>query len=98
MFQDIFLSLNLPAFIIRGKLLLVEVTLFNYLEEELEVAALTVVSVALRCLSGIATLILFTVIYSQMLSSCSGEAFRTRMNPFWSVCIIFIMITGTKHL
>ncbi|KAM9551472.1 CD109 antigen isoform 1-T1 [Salvelinus alpinus] len=36
-FQDFFLSLNLPAFIIRGELLVVEVTLFNYLEQDLEV-------------------------------------------------------------
>lgn len=36
MFQDLFLSFNLPACIIRGELLLVEVTLFNYLEEELK--------------------------------------------------------------
>ncbi|CAB1342754.1 unnamed protein product [Coregonus sp. 'balchen'] len=34
--EDFFLSLNLPAFIIRGELLLVEVTLFKYLEEDLE--------------------------------------------------------------
>uniref|UniRef100_A0A8K9XLK3 CD109 molecule n=1 Tax=Oncorhynchus mykiss TaxID=8022 RepID=A0A8K9XLK3_ONCMY len=36
-FQDFFLSLNLPAFIIRGELLVVEVTLFNYLKQDLEV-------------------------------------------------------------
>ncbi|XP_030626734.1 CD109 antigen [Chanos chanos] len=36
-FQDFFLSLNLPAYIIRGELLLLEIILFNYMEEDLEV-------------------------------------------------------------
>uniref|UniRef100_A0A3B3TY14 CD109 molecule n=1 Tax=Poecilia latipinna TaxID=48699 RepID=A0A3B3TY14_9TELE len=37
-FQDFFLSLNLPAYIIRGEELVLEVVLFNYLQEELEVS------------------------------------------------------------
>ncbi|XP_063078470.1 CD109 antigen [Engraulis encrasicolus] len=36
-FQDFFIALNLPAFIIRGELLILEVNLFNYLDEDLEV-------------------------------------------------------------
>nr|XP_033503796.1 CD109 antigen isoform X2 [Epinephelus lanceolatus] len=36
-FQDFFLSLNLPPYIIRGEELLLEVILFNYLSEDLEV-------------------------------------------------------------
>uniref|UniRef100_A0A665UQQ5 CD109 molecule n=1 Tax=Echeneis naucrates TaxID=173247 RepID=A0A665UQQ5_ECHNA len=36
-FQDFFLSLNLPAFIVRGEELLLEVVLFNYLPQNLEV-------------------------------------------------------------
>ncbi|XP_072543122.1 CD109 antigen [Salminus brasiliensis] len=36
-FKDFFLSLNLPAYIIRGELLLLEVTLFNYKDWDLEV-------------------------------------------------------------
>ncbi|XP_041951100.1 CD109 antigen isoform X1 [Alosa sapidissima] len=36
-FQDFFLALNLPAYIIRGELLVLEVNLFNYLDEDLEV-------------------------------------------------------------
>ncbi|XP_042247389.1 CD109 antigen [Thunnus maccoyii] len=36
-FQDFFLSLNLPAFIIRGEELLLEVILFNYLPQDLDV-------------------------------------------------------------
>ncbi|XP_077076927.1 CD109 antigen isoform X3 [Siphateles boraxobius] len=36
-FKDFFLSLNLPAFLIRGELLLLEVHLFNYMDEDLEV-------------------------------------------------------------
>ncbi|XP_030260339.1 CD109 antigen isoform X1 [Sparus aurata] len=36
-FQDFFLSLNLPAYIIRGEELLLEVILFNYLPQDLEV-------------------------------------------------------------
>ncbi|XP_047194163.1 CD109 antigen [Hippoglossus stenolepis] len=36
-FQDFFLSLNLPAFIIRGEELLLEIILFNYLLHDLEV-------------------------------------------------------------
>ncbi|KAA0708243.1 TGF-beta-1-binding protein [Triplophysa tibetana] len=36
-FQSFFLSLNLPAFIIRGELLLLEVNLFNYMDVDLEV-------------------------------------------------------------
>ncbi|XP_062324493.1 CD109 antigen isoform X2 [Osmerus eperlanus] len=36
-FQDFFLSLNLPVYIIRGELLFVEVILFNYLKHDLEV-------------------------------------------------------------
>lgn len=39
-FQDFFLSLNLPAFIIRGEQLLLEVVLFNYLPVDLEVSLL----------------------------------------------------------
>ncbi|MED6246842.1 hypothetical protein ATANTOWER_024633 [Ataeniobius toweri] len=35
-FQDFFLSLNLPASIIRGEELVLEVILFNYLQEALE--------------------------------------------------------------
>ncbi|XP_047243439.1 CD109 antigen isoform X2 [Girardinichthys multiradiatus] len=37
-FQDFFLSLNLPTSIIRGEELVLEVILFNYLQEALEVA------------------------------------------------------------
>ncbi|XP_025998933.1 CD109 antigen isoform X3 [Astatotilapia calliptera] len=36
-FQDFFLSLNLPAFIIRGEELLLEIILFNYLQEDQKV-------------------------------------------------------------
>ncbi|KAM9840307.1 CD109 antigen [Aulostomus maculatus] len=36
-FQDFFLSLNLPAYIIRGEELLLEVILFNYLQQDLQV-------------------------------------------------------------
>nr|XP_046229740.1 CD109 antigen [Scatophagus argus] len=36
-FQDFFLSLNLPAYVIRGEELLLEVVLFNYLPQDLEV-------------------------------------------------------------
>ncbi|XP_064195938.1 CD109 antigen [Anguilla rostrata] len=36
-FQDFFLSLNVPPYIIRGELLILEVNLFNYLPQELEV-------------------------------------------------------------
>ncbi|KAM7368320.1 hypothetical protein PAMP_014548 [Pampus punctatissimus] len=36
-FQDFFLSLNLPAYIIRGEELLLEVILFNYLSQDLDV-------------------------------------------------------------
>ena len=39
-FQDFFLSLNLPAFIIRGEELLLEIILFNYLPQDLEVSLL----------------------------------------------------------
>ncbi|XP_043962934.1 CD109 antigen isoform X2 [Gambusia affinis] len=39
-FQDFFLSLNLPAYIIRGEELVLEVVLFNYLQEELEVTVI----------------------------------------------------------
>ncbi|XP_027896681.1 CD109 antigen isoform X1 [Xiphophorus couchianus] len=39
-FQDFFLSLNLPAYIIRGEELVLEVDLFNYLQEELEVTVI----------------------------------------------------------
>ncbi|XP_067274850.1 CD109 antigen isoform X2 [Pseudorasbora parva] len=35
--KDFFLSLNLPEFLIRGELLLLEVNLFNYMNEDLEV-------------------------------------------------------------
>ncbi|XP_051954493.1 CD109 antigen [Xyrauchen texanus] len=41
-FKDFFLSLNLPAFLIRGELLLLEVNLFNYIDVDLE--ALVVVA------------------------------------------------------
>lgn len=40
-FQDFFLSLNLPAFIIRGEELLLEIILFNYLQQDLEVSVHT---------------------------------------------------------
>ncbi|XP_070782389.1 CD109 antigen [Enoplosus armatus] len=36
-FQDFFLSLNLPAYVIRGEELLLEVILFNYLPQDQEV-------------------------------------------------------------
>uniref|UniRef100_A0A8C1EJF4 CD109 molecule n=1 Tax=Cyprinus carpio carpio TaxID=630221 RepID=A0A8C1EJF4_CYPCA len=36
-FRDFFVSLNLPAFLIRGELLLLEVNLFNYMDVDLEV-------------------------------------------------------------
>lgn len=36
-FKDFFLSLNLPASIIRGEELLLEVVLFNYLPHDIEV-------------------------------------------------------------
>ncbi|KAL2081856.1 hypothetical protein ACEWY4_021674 [Coilia grayii] len=36
-FQDFFIALNLPAYIIRGELLILKVNLFNYLDEDLEV-------------------------------------------------------------
>ncbi|XP_035764844.1 CD109 antigen [Neolamprologus brichardi] len=36
-FQNFFLSLNLPAFIIRGEELLLEIILFNYLQEDQKV-------------------------------------------------------------
>ncbi|XP_053193438.1 CD109 antigen, partial [Scomber japonicus] len=36
-FQDFFLSLNLPAYIIRGEELLLEVILFNYLPQDMDV-------------------------------------------------------------
>ncbi|XP_005452481.2 CD109 antigen isoform X2 [Oreochromis niloticus] len=36
-FQDFFLSLNLPAFIIRGEELLLEIILFNYLQQDQKV-------------------------------------------------------------
>ncbi|XP_026114951.1 CD109 antigen-like [Carassius auratus] len=36
-FRDFFVLLNLPAFLIRGELLLLEVNLFNYMDVDLEV-------------------------------------------------------------
>ncbi|XP_038161295.1 CD109 antigen [Cyprinodon tularosa] len=39
-FQDFFLSLNLPACVTRGEELVLEVVLFNYLQEDLEVAVI----------------------------------------------------------
>ncbi|KAM4529281.1 LOW QUALITY PROTEIN: CD109 antigen [Fundulus diaphanus] len=39
-FQDFFLSLNLPAYIVRGEELVLEVVLFNYLQEDLEVTVI----------------------------------------------------------
>ncbi|XP_026146326.1 CD109 antigen [Carassius auratus] len=36
-FRDFFVSLNLPAFLIRGELLLLEVSLFNYMDVDMEV-------------------------------------------------------------
>ncbi|XP_039638752.1 CD109 antigen [Perca fluviatilis] len=39
-FQDFFLSLNLPAYIIRGEELLLEILLFNYLPQDLEVTVI----------------------------------------------------------
>ncbi|KAK1889430.1 CD109 antigen [Dissostichus eleginoides] len=36
-FQDFFLSLNVPSYIIRGEELLLEIVLFNYLSQDLEV-------------------------------------------------------------
>ena len=38
-FQDFFLSLNLPACVIRGEELLLEIILFNYLPQDLEVSS-----------------------------------------------------------
>lgn len=39
-FQPFFLSLNLPAYIIRGEELVLEVILFNYTPRDLEVSLL----------------------------------------------------------
>uniref|UniRef100_A0A3Q2QMA5 CD109 molecule n=1 Tax=Fundulus heteroclitus TaxID=8078 RepID=A0A3Q2QMA5_FUNHE len=39
-FQDFFLSLNLPAYIVRGEELVLEVVLFNFLQEDLEVTVI----------------------------------------------------------
>ncbi|XP_072218989.1 CD109 antigen [Leuresthes tenuis] len=39
-FQDFFLSLNIPAYIIRGEELVLEVILFNYLQRDLEVTVI----------------------------------------------------------
>uniref|UniRef100_A0A3Q1G7R8 CD109 molecule n=1 Tax=Acanthochromis polyacanthus TaxID=80966 RepID=A0A3Q1G7R8_9TELE len=39
-FQDFFLSLNLPACIIRGEELVLEVIVFNYLQQQLEVSVI----------------------------------------------------------
>ncbi|XP_043074809.1 CD109 antigen isoform X2 [Puntigrus tetrazona] len=36
-FRDFFVSLNLPAFLIRGELLLLEANIFNYMDVDLEV-------------------------------------------------------------
>uniref|UniRef100_A0A7N6ADL5 CD109 molecule n=1 Tax=Anabas testudineus TaxID=64144 RepID=A0A7N6ADL5_ANATE len=41
-FQDFFLSLNLPTYVIRGEELLLEVVLFNYLPMHLEVSLLLI--------------------------------------------------------
>ncbi|XP_054475011.1 CD109 antigen [Anoplopoma fimbria] len=43
-FQDFFLSLNLPAYIIRGEELLLEIILYNYLPQALEVSVIVVES------------------------------------------------------
>ncbi|XP_033979709.1 LOW QUALITY PROTEIN: CD109 antigen-like [Trematomus bernacchii] len=43
-FQDFFLSLNVPSYIIRGEELLLEVVLFNYLSQDLEVRVIVVES------------------------------------------------------
>ena len=40
MFQDFFMSLNLPAFIIRGEELVLEVNLYNYRPVDLQVTHL----------------------------------------------------------
>lgn len=37
-FQDFFLSLNLPAHVVRGEELLLEIILFNYLPQDLAVS------------------------------------------------------------
>ncbi|XP_029965690.1 CD109 antigen [Salarias fasciatus] len=39
-FQDFFLSLNLPACIVRGEELVLEIVLYNYLQENLEVTVI----------------------------------------------------------
>ncbi|XP_034755218.1 CD109 antigen [Etheostoma cragini] len=39
-FQEFFLSLNLPAYVIRGEELLLEIILFNYLPQDLEVTVI----------------------------------------------------------
>ncbi|XP_018599068.2 CD109 antigen [Scleropages formosus] len=41
-FQNFFISLNLPAYIIRGEQLVLEVNLFNYLDRKLEVTVIVV--------------------------------------------------------
>ncbi|XP_048063984.1 CD109 antigen isoform X2 [Megalobrama amblycephala] len=50
-FKDFFLSLNLPAFLIRGELLLLEVNLFNYMDEDLEVLVVVAKSSAFEFVS-----------------------------------------------
>ncbi|KAM9339287.1 CD109 antigen [Symphorus nematophorus] len=49
-FQDFFLSLNLPAFVIRGEELLLEVVLFNYLLQDVEVVVIVAQSNAFQFL------------------------------------------------
>ncbi|KAK5879643.1 hypothetical protein CesoFtcFv8_022740 [Champsocephalus esox] len=43
-FQDFFLSLNVPSYIIRGEELLLEIVLFNYLSQDLEVRVIVAAS------------------------------------------------------
>ncbi|KAG1926840.1 alpha-2-macroglobulin-like protein [Pimephales promelas] len=50
-FKEFFLSLNLPAFLIRGELLLLEVNLFNYMDEDLEVMVVVAESLAFEFVS-----------------------------------------------
>ncbi|KAK7133996.1 hypothetical protein R3I94_015754 [Phoxinus phoxinus] len=50
-FKDFFLALNLPAFLIRGELLLLEVNLFNYMDEDLEVMVVVAESLAFEFVS-----------------------------------------------
>lgn len=51
-FQDFFLSLNLPAYIIRGEELLLEIILFNYLQQDLEVSLIPLTQLGLDEIRG----------------------------------------------